>query len=157
MQIISKEAKSELIKQSLPESQEKPVPALLDPPVRPLRIPPRPRTQRQQNEKNTRKKLVINIKRKRVNNKKKRGYRRRKKQKYKAKPLILSLPSRGIIAPKPKGLLDYKNLPLLRQYLTAQGKIRSRKKTCLTSKEQRQVANTIKTARAVAFLPFIRR
>jgi len=166
MQTISKEEKFKLIKDSIPESQKKPVPGLVDRPLRPLKRPALPKGRRARDKQN---KQGPTVRRKRKVFRKQKGYRRRKKQKYKPEPIVLSLPTPGFFPmrngvpirkveePMPKGLLDYKNLPLLRQYLTVQGKIRSRKKTRLTSKEQRKVADAIKTARTLAFLPFIRR
>lgn len=51
--------------------------------------------------------------------------------------------------------VDYKNLRLLRQFISSQGKILPRRLTRLTAKEQRNMANAIKTARVLTFLPFI--
>jgi small subunit ribosomal protein S18 len=51
--------------------------------------------------------------------------------------------------------LNYKNIALLRQFITAQGKIVSRSVSQLTSKQQRKIARYIKYARILAFLPFI--
>lgn len=54
-----------------------------------------------------------------------------------------------------KSTVDYKNLRLLRQFISSQGKILPRRLTRLTAKEQRNMANAIKTARVITFLPFI--
>nr|QUX32849.1 30S ribosomal protein S18 [Blidingia minima] len=167
MQNISKEKKNKLIKDSIPESQKKPVPGLLDRPLRPLRRPALPKSRRERDKQ----KQNQGVRKRRKVFRKQKGYRRRKKQKFKLEPIVLSLPKRGFFPvieekgtkirdvkePMPKGLLDYKNLPLLRQYLNVQGKIIRKKKTRLTTKEQRKVAYAIKTARTLAFLPFIRR
>jgi small subunit ribosomal protein S18 len=51
--------------------------------------------------------------------------------------------------------LNYKNISLLRQFITAQGKILSRPVSQLTSKQQRKIARFIKYARILAFLPFV--
>jgi small subunit ribosomal protein S18 len=53
------------------------------------------------------------------------------------------------------GRLNYKNVSLLRQFITAQGKILSRPVSKLTSKQQRTMAKFIKYARILAFLPFV--
>lgn len=53
------------------------------------------------------------------------------------------------------GRLNYKNLSLLRQFISAQGKILSRPVSKLTSKQQRTMAKYIKIARILAFLPFV--
>lgn len=166
MKTISKEEKFKLIKKSLPKSQKKPVPNLLDRPSRPLK---RPALTQGRKARDQQKKTEPGVRRKRKVYRKQKSYRRRRNRKEKPEPIVLRLPTPGFFPvgkrgpiesldePMPKGLLDYKNLPLLRQYLTVQGKIMRKKKTCLSSKEQRQVANAIKTARTVAFLPFIRR
>ena len=53
------------------------------------------------------------------------------------------------------GRLNYKNVALLRQFITAQGKILSRPVSKLTSKQQRTMSKFIKYARILAFLPFV--
>ena len=54
-----------------------------------------------------------------------------------------------------KSTVDHKNLRLLRQFISSQGKILPRRLTRLTAKKQRYLANAIKTARVIGFLPFI--
>jgi len=49
---------------------------------------------------------------------------------------------------------DYKQIDVLRRFLTDRGKIRPRRQTGLTSKNQRLVAREIKRARHMALLPF---
>lgn len=49
----------------------------------------------------------------------------------------------------------YKNVGLLRQFLTAQGKIISRSVSLLTTKQQRKITQHIKYARMTALLPFV--
>jgi small subunit ribosomal protein S18 len=51
--------------------------------------------------------------------------------------------------------IDYKNIILLRQYISAEGKIFPRRITRLTAKEQRWVARAIKQARVMGLLPFV--
>ena len=53
-----------------------------------------------------------------------------------------------------KMFCDYKNAEQLRRYLTPNGKIQSRKKTGLTAREQRLLAQAIKRARYMSLLPF---
>ena len=53
-----------------------------------------------------------------------------------------------------KTFVDYKNSEDLRRYLTPNGKIQGRKKTGLTAREQRLVAQAIKRARYMGLLPF---
>ena len=50
--------------------------------------------------------------------------------------------------------IDYKNVELLRRFITEQGKIRPRRQTGTCAKHQRQLAQEIKRARHIALLPF---
>ncbi|WP_054811999.1 30S ribosomal protein S18 [Nocardia arizonensis] len=50
--------------------------------------------------------------------------------------------------------VDYKNVPLLRTFVSDRGKIRSRRVTGLTPQQQRQVAIAVKNAREMALLPY---
>lgn len=52
-------------------------------------------------------------------------------------------------------LLDYKDIDLLRKFITDQGKILPRRFTGLTSKQQKQLTKAIKQARILALLPFL--
>ena len=54
-----------------------------------------------------------------------------------------------------QGTIDYKNLQLLRQFISFEGKILPRYLTGLNAKEQRKMANSIKIARVAGLLPFI--
>nr|YP_009548513.1 ribosomal protein S18 [Tryonia myriophylla]YP_010970002.1 ribosomal protein S18 [Taenitis blechnoides]AYW15334.1 ribosomal protein S18 [Tryonia myriophylla]WNR49215.1 ribosomal protein S18 [Taenitis blechnoides] len=51
-------------------------------------------------------------------------------------------------------IVDYKNISLLRRFLSEQGKILSKRINRLTSKQQRVVATAVKRARILALLPF---
>lgn len=51
--------------------------------------------------------------------------------------------------------IDYKNVKLLRSFMTERGKILSRKMTGTCSRHQRQLTKAIKRARSVALLPYI--
>ena len=51
--------------------------------------------------------------------------------------------------------IDYKDVDLLRKFITERGKILPRRLTGLTSKQQRDLTLAIKRARIVALLPFI--
>nr|YP_009541111.1 ribosomal protein S18 [Lepocinclis steinii]AYQ93624.1 ribosomal protein S18 [Lepocinclis steinii] len=51
--------------------------------------------------------------------------------------------------------LDYKNIYLLRKYITIQGKILPRHLTKLTSKQHRILTKSIKQSRILGLLPFI--
>lgn len=50
--------------------------------------------------------------------------------------------------------VDYKDVQLLRTFISERGKIRSRRVTGLTVQQQRQVAIAIKNAREMALLPY---
>jgi small subunit ribosomal protein S18 len=50
--------------------------------------------------------------------------------------------------------IDYKNIELLRRFVTEEGKIRPRRQTGTCAKHQRELATAIKRARHLALLPF---
>lgn len=52
-------------------------------------------------------------------------------------------------------IIDYKNINLLRRFISEQGKILSRRMNRLTSKQQRLMTTAIKRARVLALLPFL--
>ncbi len=56
---------------------------------------------------------------------------------------------------KPDEPIDYKDVDLLRKFITERGKILPRRITGLTAKQQRDLTLAIKRARLVALLPFI--
>ena len=51
--------------------------------------------------------------------------------------------------------LDYKDIDLLRKFITEQGKILSRRSTGLNAKQQKKLTKAIKRARILALLPFL--
>ncbi|MEU1279369.1 30S ribosomal protein S18 [Streptomyces sp. NPDC005805] len=64
-------------------------------------------------------------------------------------------------APKPNPLdragityIDYKDTDLLRKFISDRGKIRSRRVTRVTARQQRLLARAIKNARETALLPY---
>lgn len=50
--------------------------------------------------------------------------------------------------------IDYKDVNMLRRYLSERSKIRSRRKTGTCAKHQRRLAIAVKRARYLALLPF---
>lgn len=50
--------------------------------------------------------------------------------------------------------IDYKQVEVLRRYITEDGKIRPRRQTGTCAKHQRELARAIKRARHLALLPF---
>lgn len=51
--------------------------------------------------------------------------------------------------------IDYKQVDMLRRYLTDHGKIKARRKVGTCAKHQRALAVAIKRARHIALLPFV--
>lgn len=51
-------------------------------------------------------------------------------------------------------VVDYKDVALLRKFMSDRGKIRSRRVTGLSPKRQREVSMAIKNAREMALLPY---
>ena len=56
---------------------------------------------------------------------------------------------------KPGDPIDYKDIDLLRKFITERGKLLPRRITGLTAKQQRDLTLAVKRARIVALLPFI--
>nr|YP_010728664.1 ribosomal protein S18 [Phymatolithon calcareum]WEA76886.1 ribosomal protein S18 [Phymatolithon calcareum] len=56
---------------------------------------------------------------------------------------------------KPNQILDYKDIDLLTQYITEQGKILPKRTTGLTTKQQKRLTKNIKRARILSLLPFL--
>jgi small subunit ribosomal protein S18 len=56
---------------------------------------------------------------------------------------------------KPDDPIDYKDVELLRKFVTERGKILPRRITGLTAQQQRDLTQSIKRARLLALLPFI--
>ncbi|MDY6803321.1 MAG: 30S ribosomal protein S18 [Cyanobacteriota bacterium] len=53
--------------------------------------------------------------------------------------------------------IDYKDVDLLRKYITERGKILPRRITGFTAKQQRDLTRSIKRARQLALLPYVNR
>jgi small subunit ribosomal protein S18 len=52
--------------------------------------------------------------------------------------------------------IDYKDVRLLRRFMTDRGKITPRRITGATAKQQRMVASAVKRARILALVPFVK-
>jgi len=52
-------------------------------------------------------------------------------------------------------IVDYKDIVLLRRYVSERGKILGRARTGVCARHQRQLTKSIKRARIVALLPFV--
>ena len=57
------------------------------------------------------------------------------------------------IAGAPK--VDYKNIKLLKKFISEKGKMLPSRKTSVSTKKQRELSKAIKRARFLALLPFI--
>ena len=53
-------------------------------------------------------------------------------------------------------IFDYKDVRQLQRFLTERGKILPRRATGLSAKQQRQVTRSIKRARHIALLPYVK-
>jgi len=62
---------------------------------------------------------------------------------------------RRVSAIKPDEAIDYKDVDLLRKFITERGKILPRRITGLTAKQQRDLTTAIKRARIIALLPYV--
>jgi small subunit ribosomal protein S18 len=51
--------------------------------------------------------------------------------------------------------VDYRDVEILKKFINPSGRIMSRRRTGLTAKNQRRVANAIKNARFMALMPYI--
>ncbi len=51
-------------------------------------------------------------------------------------------------------LVDYKEIDLLRKFLTSSSKVMSRKRGGTTAREQRALQNAVKRARFIALIPY---
>lgn len=68
---------------------------------------------------------------------------------------IIEKKSKNISYQATQGTIDYKNIILLRKFITSEGKILPRRLSGLTAKQQRYMTNAIKNARIMSLLPFI--
>ena len=55
----------------------------------------------------------------------------------------------------PVDRIDYKDLSLIRRFISDRGKIRSRRVTGLSRRHQQQLALAVKRAREVGLLPYV--
>ena len=51
--------------------------------------------------------------------------------------------------------IDYKDVAILKQFLDSSARMMSKKKTKLSAKNQRNLANAVKRARIMGLLPFV--
>ena len=60
-----------------------------------------------------------------------------------------------LLLKKFNNIIDYKNIKLLKAFLTKYGKIRPRRKTRVTVQHQRLISKSIRKARALGIIPFV--
>jgi small subunit ribosomal protein S18 len=70
------------------------------------------------------------------------------------RPELTAKKKRAVYRFSDEETVDYKDIALLRKFMSDRGKIRSRRVTGLTPKRQREVAMAIKNAREMALLPY---
>jgi small subunit ribosomal protein S18 len=70
------------------------------------------------------------------------------------RPELTAKKKRAVYRFSDEEIVDYKDVALLRKFMSDRGKIRSRRVTGLTPKRQREVAMAIKNAREMALLPY---
>ena len=74
-----------------------------------------------------------------------------------AKPPVKKFKKKVCTFCKRKGesvVIDYKDVPTLRKYISDRGKIRARRVTGCCTRHQRDIAMAVKNAREVALLPY---
>ena len=91
-----------------------------------------------------------------LKNSKRSNYKRKKRERVIA---LIPTKTNTMIpsTPLPKEIIDYKNIILLRNGITAEGKIFPRRFTKLNAKQQRYMSKAIKNARMVGLLPFVKK
>jgi len=75
-------------------------------------------------------------------------------RKRRRRPELTAKKKRAVYRFSEDETVDYKDLALLRKFMSDRGKIRSRRVTGLTPRRQREVAQAIKNAREMAMLPY---
>ena len=69
----------------------------------------------------------------------------KRRSRIRKRPAKYNLPADAVV--------EYKDIPLLQNYLTDRGKILSRRLTGVTGKQQRELSASIKRARYLGLLP----
>lgn len=82
--------------------------------------------------------------------------KRKKTSSFTPEPPLINKKALGSVSRKNEYNIDYKNVFLLRKFISIEGKILPRRLTNLSSKKHRCLAKAIKNARIMGFLPFVR-
>ena len=77
----------------------------------------------------------------------------KKTSSFTPEPLLIN---KKLLLRKKEHNINYKNVFLLRKFISIEGKILPRRLTNLNTKKQRYLAKAIKNARIMGFLPFVR-
>nr|QJA13948.1 ribosomal protein S18 [Fritschiella tuberosa] len=95
---------------------------------------------------------------------KKRGFSKKKRKKGNTLTMPVIPPKSIFILLKSRNkkiydrkIIDYKNRSLLQEYIYFTGKIIPKRKTGITTKQQRYLTKAIKTARILGLLPFVKK
>jgi small subunit ribosomal protein S18 len=95
---------------------------------------------------------------------KKRGFSKKKRKKGNTLTMPVIPPKSILILLKSRNkkiydrkIIDYKNRSLLQEYIYFTGKIIPKRKTGITTKQQRYLTKAIKTARILGLLPFVKK
>jgi small subunit ribosomal protein S18 len=64
---------------------------------------------------------------------------------------------KNVIAQQNIEHIDYKDVELLKKFLNPHARMMARKRTGISSKHQRQLANAVKRARFMGFIPYVSR
>lgn len=64
---------------------------------------------------------------------------------------------KNVIAQQNIENIDYKDVELLKKFLNPHARLMARKRTGVSAKHQRELANAVKRARFMALLPFVAR
>lgn len=95
---------------------------------------------------------------------KKRGFAKKKRKKGNTLTMPVIPPKSIFILLKSRNkkiydrkIIDYKNRSLLQEYIYFTGKIIPKRKTGITTKQQRYLTKAIKTARILGLLPFVKK
>ena len=76
--------------------------------------------------------------------------RKKRADRGRGKPKKCWFTEQGVVA------IDYKDVDLLRRFMSERGKISPRRNTGTSPKMQRELARAIKRARHIGLLPFVR-
>ncbi len=88
------------------------------------------------------------------------AFQNNRESKYIANPAMMpQVFSRRVrkcpLSGKDAATIDYKNIGMLKQFISERGKIMPSRITSVSAKKQRELAKAIKNARMIALIPFV--